>query len=42
MTELLAINLLQQVMHAVTLDGTRVRVLVDGLDESSDGIGVDH
>ena len=42
MTELLALNLLQRVIHAVSLDGSRVRTLVDGLDEEPDGIVVDH
>ena len=42
MTELLALNLIQGVVHAVALDGSRVRTLVDGLNEAPDGIVVDH
>ena len=41
MTELLVLNVAQKVMRAVSLDGSRVRTLVDGLDEFPDGIVVD-
>jgi hypothetical protein len=42
MTELLVLNDGKQEMQAVSLDGTRVRTLVTGLDERPDGIAVDQ
>lgn len=42
MTELLVLNIVKQVMQAVTLDGSRVRTLVEGLDQTPDGVVVDH
>ena len=42
MTELLVLNDGQQELQAVSLDGTRVRTLVAGLDELPDGIVVDQ
>jgi hypothetical protein len=41
MTELLVLNVAQTVTPAVSLDGSRVRTLVDGLDEFPDGVVVD-
>jgi hypothetical protein len=41
MTELLVLNVAQKVTPAVSLDGSRVRTLVDGLDEFPDGVVVD-
>ncbi|MGV9677087.1 hypothetical protein ACWDSJ_17565 [Nocardia sp. NPDC003482] len=42
MTELLALDIAARVMHAISLDGTEIRTLVDGLDAVPDGIAVDH
>jgi hypothetical protein len=42
MTELLVLNLSEQAIQAVSLDGTRVRTLIGGLDERPDGIVVDQ
>jgi hypothetical protein len=42
MTELLVLNDGRQQMQAVSLDGTRVRTLITGLDERPDGIVVDQ
>jgi hypothetical protein len=42
MTELLVLNDGKQEMQAVSLDGTRVRTLISGLDERTDGIVVDQ
>ncbi|HUO41019.1 MAG TPA: hypothetical protein VMU34_25660 [Mycobacterium sp.] len=42
MTELLVLNDGRQEMQAVSLDGTRVRTLITGLDERPDGIVVDQ
>jgi hypothetical protein len=42
MTELLVLNAGKHVLQAVSLDGTRVRTLVGGLDELPDGIVVDQ
>ncbi|WP_278260981.1 hypothetical protein [Nocardia sp. AG03] len=42
MTELLALDLKAGVIHAVSLDGRRVRTVVDGLDQAPDGIVVDQ
>lgn len=42
MTELLALDLKARAMHAIALDGSRVRTLVEGLDATPDGIVVDH
>ncbi len=42
MTELLVLNDGKQEMQAVSLDGTRVRTLITGLDERPDGIVVDR
>ncbi|MFF2085662.1 hypothetical protein ACFVVM_17950 [Nocardia sp. NPDC058176] len=42
MTELLALDLKAAAMHAISLDGTAVRTLVDGLDQMPDGIVVDQ
>jgi hypothetical protein len=42
MTELLVLNDGKQEMQAVSLDGTRVRALITGLDERPDGIVVDQ
>ena len=42
MTELLVLNDGKQEMQAVSLDGTRVRTLITGLDELPDGIVVDQ
>lgn len=42
MTELIVLNIVEQKMQAVTLDGARVRTLVDGLDQTPDGVVVDH
>jgi hypothetical protein len=42
MTELLVLNDGKQEMQAVSLDGTRVRTLITGLDERADGIVVDQ
>jgi hypothetical protein len=42
MTELLVLNDGKQEMQAVSLDGTRVRTLITGLDERPDGIVVDQ
>jgi hypothetical protein len=41
MTELLVLNVAQKVARAVSLDGSRVRTLVDGRDEFPDGVVVD-
>jgi hypothetical protein len=41
MTEILVLNVAQKAMLAVSLDGSRVRTLVDGLDEFPDGVLVD-
>lgn len=41
MGELLVLNVAQEVTPAVSLDGSRVRTLVDGLDEFPDGVVVD-
>ncbi len=42
MTDLLVLNIGKQEMQAVSLDGTRVRTLISGLDEIPDGIVVDQ
>lgn len=42
MTELLALDLKAAAMHAISLDGSVVRTLVDGLDQMPDGIVVDQ
>ena len=42
MTELLVLNDGKQEMQAVSLDGTRVRTLITGLDELPDGVVVDQ
>jgi hypothetical protein len=42
MTELLVLNDGKQVMQAVSLDGSRVRTLITGIDERADGIVVDQ
>ena len=42
MTELLVLNAGKRELQAVSLDGTRVRTLVAGLDELPDGIVVDQ
>jgi hypothetical protein len=42
MTELLVLNDGKQEIQAVSLDGTRVRTLVTGIDERADGIVVDQ
>lgn len=42
MTELLALDLTERVMHAIALDGSRVRTLVEGLDAVPDGVVVDQ
>ena len=42
MTELLVLNDGKQEMQAVSLDGTRVRTLITGVDERADGILVDQ
>lgn len=42
MTELLVLNDGKQEIQAVSLDGTRVRTLITGLDERADGIVVDQ
>lgn len=42
MTDLLVLNDGKQEMQAVSLDGTRVRTLITGLDERPDGIVVDQ
>ncbi|OBG28542.1 hypothetical protein [Mycobacterium sp. 852002-51057_SCH5723018] len=42
MTELLVLNDGKQELQAVSLDGTRVRTLISGLDERPDGIVVDQ
>lgn len=42
MTELLVLNDGKQELQAVSLDGTRVRTLLGGLDERPDGIVVDE
>ncbi|MFB8003986.1 hypothetical protein [Nocardia sp. NPDC056000] len=42
MTELLALDLKARAMHAISLDGSRVRTLVEGLDATPDGIVVDQ
>ena len=42
MTELLVLNDGKQELQAVSLDGTRVRTLITGLDERPDGIVVDQ
>lgn len=42
MTELLVLNDGKQEMQAVSLDGTRVRTLITGIDERADGIVVDQ
>ncbi|MBV8348157.1 MAG: hypothetical protein JOZ49_11675 [Mycolicibacterium sp.] len=42
MTELLVLNDGRQEMQAVSLDGTRVRTLITGLDERPDGLIVDQ
>ncbi|MBV8785570.1 MAG: hypothetical protein JOZ00_02660 [Mycobacterium sp.] len=41
MTELLVLNDGKQELQAVSLDGTRVRTLITGIDERADGILVD-
>ena len=41
MTELLVLNVAQKVTPAVSLDGSRVHTLIDGLDEFLDGAVVD-
>ena len=42
MTELLVLNDGKQEIQAVSLDGTRVRTLITGIDERADGIVVDQ
>src|SRR6201993_2782279 len=42
MTELLVLNLSEQAMQAVSLDATRVRTIIAGLEERPDGIVVDQ
>ena len=42
MTELLVLNDGKQELQAVSLDGTRVRTLITGIDERADGIVVDQ
>jgi hypothetical protein len=42
MTELLVLNDGKQEMQAVSLDGSRVRTLITGIDERADGIVVDQ
>jgi len=42
MTELLVLNDGKQELQAVSLDGTRVRTLITGVDERADGIVVDQ
>ena len=42
MTELLVLNDGKQELQAVSLDGTRVRTLITGLDERPDGLVVDQ
>ena len=42
MTELLVLNDGKQELQAVSLDGTRVRTLITGVDERADGILVDQ
>ncbi|MGA9357315.1 MAG: hypothetical protein ACLP3C_14885 [Mycobacterium sp.] len=42
MTELLVLNDGKQELQAVSLDGTRVRTLIGGLDERPDGLVVDQ
>ena len=42
MTELLVLNDGKQELQAVSLDGTRVRTLITGIDERADGIIVDQ
>jgi hypothetical protein len=42
MTELLVLNDGKQIMQAVSLDGSRVRTLITGIDERADGIVVDQ
>ena len=42
MSELLVLNDGKQEMQAVSLDGTRVRTLITGIDERADGIVVDQ
>ena len=42
MTQLLVLNAGKHELQAVSLDGTRVRTLVAGLDELRDGIVVDQ
>ena len=42
MTELLVLNDGKQELQAVSLDGTRVRTLISGLDERPDGLIVDQ
>ncbi|MGO9155994.1 hypothetical protein [Mycobacterium sp.] len=42
MTELLVLNDGKQELQAVSLDGTRVRTLISGLDERPDGLVVDQ
>jgi hypothetical protein len=41
MTEVLVLNVAQKLTPAVSLGGSRVRTLVDGLDEFPDGVVVD-
>jgi hypothetical protein len=41
MTELLVLNVAQMVTPAVSLDGSRVPTLADGIDEFPDGVVVD-
>ena len=42
MTESFVLNVRERVIQAVTLEGARVRTLVDGLDEYPDGIVIDY
>ncbi|MBF6330308.1 hypothetical protein [Nocardia transvalensis] len=42
MTELLVLNIVEGLIQAVSLDGSRVRTVADGLDEYPDGIVVDQ
>ncbi len=42
MTELLVLNAGKAALQAVSLDGSRVRTLISGLDELPDGIAVDQ
>lgn len=41
MTDLVVLNLATRAMQVVSLDGAQVRTLVDGLDETPDGVVVD-